>query len=251
VIEYTLSLAQPAPNGGGVVTIQVLPSGGNMTLTAPSSVTVPAGETTAKFSVTVHGVGAIAIRLVATNQRHAWIASPANVNSLVLSEALTNPVGLDPGNEAVEIYNGGSTPVDLSTYTIQAGDQAYGLVALLTGTLAPGECAAITGLSGLPNTVPGGQSGNAIALFNGTTIVDAVVYGGQTPGGLADETGTPGTVDSPSGAFTGLSLHRVGPNAWWTAPPSIGDCTLIGGRPPSDGGNADASVPDAGGDGGP
>jgi len=250
VIEYTLTVDKPAPSGGAVVTVEVLPSGGSMSLAAPTTIMVAAGETTATFSVTVSGVGAVAIRLSAGNTRHAWIASPVSVDRLVLSEVYYNPPGIDDGKEAVELYNGGSTAIDLSSYVLLAAGQAYAPIAGLSGEIAPGQCLAVTGLSGMPNTTTG-QPANALALFDGSAIVDAVIYGGPNVANLPDETGTPGTVDSPSGAFTGLSLHRVGPNAWWTAPPSIGDCSLIA-VPARDGGvvgGHDAGY-DAGADGG-
>jgi hypothetical protein len=249
VIPYVVTMNHAAPAGGATITIEVLPSGGSMSLTVPATVFIPAGESTAQFDATLHGVGAVALRLsYGTFRRHAWIATPAIVNSLVLAEVFFDPYGPDDGNQMVELYNGGSTAIDLTNYTIQAAGQAYSVVATLASSIAPGACIPITGLSGIPDTKSSGPA-NAVALFDGSNLVDAVIYGGPNTSNLPDETGTPGSVDSPSGAFPGLALYRVGPNAWWDAPPSLGDCSLLMPFPPDGGpgtGGADAGRRDGG-----
>jgi hypothetical protein len=150
---------------------------------------------------------------------------------------LYNLDGPDDGMETVELYNGTAGVIDLSGYSIRAAGTTYAQVRSLTslGTLMPGRCLSVTGLTGLQN---GGSASDAVALFNSAgVIVDAVIYDQPNSNNLADEGGAPGTIDAPN-ARAGLSLHRVGPRAWTPLQPTPGNCDYITGSlgPAPDGG---------------
>lgn len=61
------------------------------------------------------------------------------VRGLVINEFESNPEGTDTGREWVELYNGGSTAVDLEGYTLTASSDWREKVMELSGTIHPGE----------------------------------------------------------------------------------------------------------------
>ncbi|MCB1055456.1 MAG: endonuclease [Acidobacteria bacterium] len=146
---------------------------------------------------------------------------------LILSEVFYDPAGTDDGLEWVEIYNRGTTTVDLSGYSLGAGGLDYTTTLLqLSGSLAPGATFVVGGPTSSaanhnpsldqaadfnPDLQNSGTTGDGVALFDlpasqvtpSTVPVDAVVYGPDNGSGLIDETGFangPEVGDAPSGS---------------------------------------------------
>ena len=183
------------------------------------------------------------------------VTAPSN-GDLLLSEVLYDTDGTDDGLEWVEIYNNGTTAVDLSGWSIGGGgtDYTYSL-AQLSGVIGPGETFVVGGpTSNATNYNPtlnlalnftqdlqnSGTTGDGVALFNvpasavtaSTVPVDAVVYGPDNASGLIDETGVangPEVGDAPSGA----SIERLDVAGNWQiqGTPTPNSSPLGGGAP--------------------
>ena len=160
------------------------------------------------------------------------LAGAVPTGDIWISEVMYNPgpsgLGVDDDDrEWVEIYNAGSTAIDLSTYTLQWGTTGYNEVLALTGTIQPGEYMVIGGttmdagnggpyvfqpidmqvnLGGAGNDLPNPfLFAGGIALFDSASAtpanpVHALIYGGLLGNlvfGLIDETGAPGAVNGP------------------------------------------------------
>ena len=147
------------------------------------------------------------------------------VGDLWVSEVMYNPTGWnDDGSEWVELFNAGSTDIDLSSYSLGWGGADYTTgVVQLTGTIHSGQYFVVGGPTSDadngnptyvqvenfdPNLENGFWASGGVALFDvvaasvdATTIpVHAVIYGGLFVGndnGLIDETGAPGAVNAP------------------------------------------------------
>jgi hypothetical protein len=160
------------------------------------------------------------------------------VGDLWVSEVMYNPTGFgDDGSEWVELYNAGSTPIDLSTYSLGWGGADYTIGVLqLSGTILPGQYFVVGGPTtdagnGNPtydqvaNFTPDLENAifasDGIALFDvaaasvtaATVPVHAVIYGGLLGNinGLMDETGAPGAVDAPLvGGGTSVEFDGAG-----------------------------------------
>ena len=124
--------------------------------------------------------------------------------------------------EYVELYNSATTPINLDTYSLQlvnganAGAAVYATVDLPNIDLAPGgfyvicaNSAAVTNCALDANgagTTDWFQNGapDALALLDGTTIVDAVSYEGSVPGYTEGQ----GITTGESSSAPNLSLGR-------------------------------------------
>jgi hypothetical protein len=163
----------------------------------------------------------------------------------IISEVFFNPSGADDGGEWVEIFNDGSTTIDLSGYSLGWGGPDYttGTVQLL-GSLLPGQFFVVGGpVSDASNGNPvydqvanftpdlenSGwfQPADGVALFDvtagliaPTTVpIDAFIYAGPlfstNSNGLLDESGAPGAVDFVEPFFgSGYSVEFDG--ATWS-----------------------------------
>ncbi len=159
-------------------------------------------------------------------------------SSLILSEVLYDAAGSDDGLEWIEIYNAGSSAVDLSGYSLGWGgsDYTYGVLQL-SGTIQPGATFVVGGPTSSssngspaydqvanfsPDVQNSGSTADGVALFDvpaaqvtGSTVpIDAVVYGGSNTNGLIDETGSanaPEVGDAPSGS----SIERLDLAGTW------------------------------------
>jgi hypothetical protein len=163
----------------------------------------------------------------------------------IISEVFFNPSGADDGGEWVEIFNDGSTTIDLSDYSLGWGGPDYttGTVQLL-GSLLPGQYFVVGGpISDASNGNPvydqvanftpdlenSGwlQPADGVALFDvpagliaPTTVpIDAFIYAGPifstNSNGLLDESGAPGAVDFVQPFFgSGYSVEFDG--ATWS-----------------------------------
>ena len=157
---------------------------------------------------------------------------------VILSEVFYNPSGADDGLEWVELYNAGSTPVDLSGYSLGAGGTDYTYSkAQLSGTIQPDSVFVVGGpTSGSANGSPSfdlvlnfnpdlqnsGTTADGVALFdvpasqvNAATVpVDAVLYGSSNDNGLIDETGS-ANAPEVGNAGTGASIERIDVAGAW------------------------------------
>jgi hypothetical protein len=184
----------------------------------------------------------------------ALAAAPAAealpTGDLWISEVMYDPAGSDDQYEWVELFNAGSTAIDLSDYELRWGGDTYGDYGtlVLSGTLAPGDYFVVGGpLSDNDNGNPtydqsedfDGDLGNGrlfgfwadgLALFDttaGPDPVHVVIYGGfLNLSGLVDEIGNPGAVDAfPITA--GSSLEFDGTVWGEQAAPTPGSGSLV------------------------
>lgn len=145
---------------------------------------------------------------------------------VLLSEVLYDPTGSDGGLEWVELYNPGTTAIDLSDLCIGGGGDVYTDSLLqLSGSIAAGSTFVVGGVTSSsananptfnlaldfsPDLQNSGTVADGVALFNqrcaritATTVpIDAVVYGVSNSSNLIDENGTvssPEVGDAPGG----------------------------------------------------
>ena len=190
-----------------------------------STTTLSVGSHTISASVTDSGgaAGSDSISLTVT--------APVSLG-LILSEVFYDASGTDDGLEWVELFNAGSTTVDLSGYSLGNGGTSYTTsLVQLSGSVAPGQIFVVGGptsnstnydpsldqsVNFNPDFQNSGTTADGVALFNvaaaqvnGSTVpIDAVIYGGSNGNGLIDETGAasaPEVGDAPSGS----SIERV------------------------------------------
>lgn len=187
-LTVTVVLPAPAPAGGGTVTIDITPAG---LLTGPASIVVPAGELTASATYDAsasEGTGS----LTATYGAYTAMApiTIVSVPPLFFSEYLEGA----PGNQkALELYNAGGSPVDLSICSVRRytnGAAAPGFTLPLVGELAAGEtfvvCHGDTAAAGAPCDLTSSDinhnGDDAWELFCGGTRVDVFGQIGMDPG---------------------------------------------------------------------
>jgi hypothetical protein len=206
-VGFTVTLDIPAPAGGSTVSLALAPANAG---TIPATVTVPANQTTATFNY-VDASAVMSATLTATlgsSMKSATITiSAGSANGLVINEVDYDNVGTDSA-EFVEIYNGGTAPINLTGYNLVlingANNTAYKTVDLgQAGTLMPGQYLVIGSNAALANASSGAltisfgagtdyvQNGSpdGLAIVNSTTntLVDALSYEGamtmaQIPG---------------------------------------------------------------------
>jgi hypothetical protein len=125
---------------------------------------------------------------------------------VVVNEAMINPDGADTGLHWVELYNNGSSAVDLDGWVLERAKSSWDLSVDLSGTIAPGEWFVITE-GGTPGdlTVPlldfgnATSSADAIRLVDASgAIVDTLVYGDPNSDGWDDDATAATTLTAPS-----------------------------------------------------
>jgi len=151
---------------------------------------------------------------------------------LVLSEVFYDAQGGDNGLEWVELYNAGSTAIDLSGYSLGAGGSDYTYSTIqLSGTVQPGQTFVVGGTTShnknanptfdqavdwSPDIQNSGNTADGVALFDvtaanigsSTVPIDAVVYGGSNSNNLIDETGS-ANAPEVGDASSGESIERT------------------------------------------
>ncbi len=172
----------------------------------------------------------------------AFLLHATAAQALIISEIVFNPVGgffgNDDGLEWVELFNDGTSTVDLSDYSLGWGgaDYTFGTMWLDgAGTLDPGEYIVIGNSLGgntgpgaafnfTPNLPDGVFTAGGVGLFAGPTVgaadvpIDSVIYGhifALNFNGLIDSTGAVGTVDATTGAAA--ESIQLGAGGTWTA----------------------------------
>jgi imidazolonepropionase-like amidohydrolase len=187
-----VGLTVPATAGGVVVGLAVDQNG-----SVPTSVTVPEGQATARFSFTAgmaDGVAKVTATLGTTTREVSITVTTQIRGGLVLNEVDYDQPGTDTG-EFVEIYNGTGALLNVANYSVVfingANNAEYSRVNL-EGTLNPGQYFVVAGpnvtvpadarvlrFSAASNNVQNG-SPDGVALFDrvNKTLIDSLCYGG-------------------------------------------------------------------------
>ncbi len=247
-VEYELTLSHPAPPGG--LSVDVFVTGG--AADAPATVTVPAGATTATFTVLPSEEATLVVEAeTATGGVSATLeVVEGTLTGLILVEVFYNPGGTDGGLEWVKLFNGTGAAVDLSGYSLGHGgaDYTYGKVQL-AGVVPAGACWTVGGtpaaLAGKPvvdqellfepNIQNSGSQADGVALFDVTAAqitkttvpVDAVVYGGSNTANLLGPDGQPAPVHVGD-AGSDKSIVRTSLTTWEiNATPDSQQCVVI------------------------
>ena len=190
---------------------------------------------------------------------------------LILSEVLYDVSGTDDGFEWVEIYNAGTTTVDLSGWSLGAGGVDYTTTTMqLSGSLAAGAIFVVGGPSSSsvngspsygqvanfnPDLQNSGTAGDGVALFNvpassvtPTTVpVDAVIYGPNNANALLDESGVAPSGADVGDAPSGSSIERVDLTGSWQIQSSpTPNSSPLGGPPPNAAPSVAISLPSSG-----
>jgi len=99
-----------------------------------------------------------------------------DIAGLILSEILPNAIGVDTGNEFIEIYNPTDHTVDLSLYSIKTGVSSDKTYAFPIGTtIAPGEYRAFSD-SMMKFTLLNTTGRVVLNAIDGSTVGDSGVY---------------------------------------------------------------------------
>lgn len=201
-----------------------------------SSVTIPAGASTASFNVTGVGLGRTSI---VARLGDATVSAPVRVGGVVLSEVLYDLSGDDEQKEWVELYNRGSVAVNLAGLRVQVNNGSTGGYVdalVLSGSIGAGGCVVVGGPLAGPtagNYTPAGflylvtgdfvpslgnagstlaEPGDAIALVTSTgAFIDVVLYGNNNGDGLVDGDGVVFAAPHVGDVAPGRSIERTGP----------------------------------------
>lgn len=217
-------------------------------LACPSSVTVPAGDTSATFTVEALAAGSAEILVGVAGE--VPLVSTVTVTEPVVQPPPPSGAGLlitryfegsSGNNKAIQLTNEGASPVDLSTCAIElyTNGNTSGSTIALSGSLPAGaDFLACHGSFSFSTGAPCDLSGNlsfngddALALVCGGTVLDVVGRIGEDPGsawGTTLSTANSGltracgiVVGDPDGADV------FDPAAEWTAFPGD-DASLLG-----------------------
>jgi hypothetical protein len=244
--EARVTITEPAAEGGALVALSIDEPG---LVEFPETVLIPAGAFGADFTLTGLSEGGAALRasLSGSDVEAAVEVRETPPVGVVITEVFYDAAGGDDGLEWVEIYNGTSSPVDLSAYSLGSGGSDYTtLTVQLEGTIPPGGCFLVGGptsnddngnpvfdqpLNFTPDIQNSGSTADAVALFDlpaigigsQTVPIDAVIYGSENSSGFLDEEGAIGAVDVGD-ASSGSSIERT-PEGWAIQPvPTPNDC---------------------------
>jgi hypothetical protein len=172
-------------------------------VTVPATVTIPDGQASVTFPITaVDNSVANGARLVTVSANAAGFVNASStltindneVANVVISEIMYNPAGAEPRTEWIELYNRGSTVVDLSNWYLDDEDTSnWG--AFAAGTqLQPGQVGVVYNSFFGSNTeslvrsewsIP--ASAAAIGVFWGSLANDPNIATGNEVLGLRDE----------------------------------------------------------------
>lgn len=225
----TVTLNGVAPSGGAVVT---LASNNTAAATVPTSVTVPAGNSSVTFTVTTFGVSANTTAVITATYGGSATAS-LTVNAAVVSSVTLSPAsvtggsnsiatvtltGVAPAGGAVVTLSSGNTaaaqvPATItvsgsstsSTFTVTTNSVTATTTSVITATYGTSASATLTvnplslsTLSLSPTTVVGGNNST------GTVTLNSAAPSGGTVVTLASSNTTaatvPGTVTVPAGS---------------------------------------------------
>lgn len=130
-------------------------------------------------------------------------------NALQISEIMSNPIGDDSGREWLEVYNNGSSPVDLSTLTISIkGGKPIPVTSVSGGTMLPQGAYAVVG------SISGGETKflQDFASFSGVLLKSSItlVNTGTASIELFLDGATADSLISYTPAKEGKTLARIG-----------------------------------------
>ncbi len=183
--------------------------------TVPATVTIPAGQASATFAITVvddafaDGLKNVTITATATDLvtgKMTLAVSDNEVTNVVVTELMFNPTGVQPTTEWIEVVNRGTTTADLSGWSLDDEDNTN-WSAIPAGTLLlPKQVAVIYGnnygkisvpsfraewkvpttavvvgtiwgdLANTPSAVPGSINENVALQDAGKLVVDRINY---------------------------------------------------------------------------
>jgi len=195
-----------------------------------------------------------------------WVASsastPGAANStpqcdatggegLKVNEVFYDADGSDDGQEFVELYNAGTSPINLEGFTVELATSSWKAAApFAKGTvLAPGEFLVMGGEAvdnvdvSYTSSIGNGTSGDGVRVLDCTgAVLDTVIYGGNDDDGLE---GDGGAVDAVDKVKSGQSIGRYPDGAdsdqhtdWFPASPTPGEANIG----PDGGGDTDTST---------
>jgi hypothetical protein len=194
-VSLTVTLDIPAPPGGATVALAVDTGGA-----VPATVTVPFDALTASFAFSAGG-GAATATVSATlgaDTRAAHVTvSTLPPQALMINEVDYDNVSTDTA-EFIEIYNGGSDPVDLANYAVvlvngsSSPGATYRSIPLGPGMLLPGAFVVVANATvplpagvqrvtfpaAMDNIQNGAPDGLALVNTMTGTLVDALSYEG-------------------------------------------------------------------------
>ena len=252
--DVIVQLEVPAPENGATVEASI--SGTGFTI-APASVSVPAWETEASFSLNAQsgtGGGEVSFETAISKATLTVSLSDMPLLGVVISELLHNPDGSDDQQEWVEIYNGTNDEIDLSGYSIGYSDggkvdEGYAAHTYsLSGLVPAGGCVVVGGPATLPaNASPtylhtgdfdpdiqNSSKGCALGLFDkeasqiqsNTVPLDALIYGDNNARGFMNADGNiPAEADVLS-APSGNTLERTLDGWQFQEEPNPGLCSF-------------------------
>ncbi len=166
-----------------------LSSGNTDVGTVESSVTIPAGEASASFNVTLVNndlySGTRGVAITASSDSAAAASATLAVTddetgSLVISEIMYDSSGAEPQGEWVEVFNAGSTTIDLGGWYLDDED-ANVFTPVPAGTLLPPE-----GVAVIFNADGGNQTADAFRADWSTAADPTVIVIGVGWGSLAN-----------------------------------------------------------------
>ena len=160
----TVTLANPAPAGGAVVT---LTSSNTSAATAPTSVTVPAGNTSATFGIATHPVSSSTSVTITASYSTGTKTATLTVTPAALTSVSVSPASVSGGTPSTgTVSMNGPAPVAGATVTLSSSNSSAASV--------PGSVAMPSGSSSATFTV------TTLDVASSTAVTITAVYNGTT-----------------------------------------------------------------------
>lgn len=142
-----------------------------------------------------------------------WLGLLDAQASVVINEFVANPDGADGGFEWIELYNDGSSPVDLTDWTLEKATSSFTTAHTIGSLTIPANGYVLIGEANVPATDEvatlalgnAGSNGDALRLVDDLGfVVDTVIYGPDNSDGFEDDNGLVPATTAPiaSGAST-------------------------------------------------
>jgi len=184
-VTITVTLTKAAPENGQVVMLAM----DTNAISAPVQVVIPAAATVGRFEAyALRPASRFVVRATTGKSSKQLVL---RIPGLEIAEVLTDPVGIDDGRQWIKLHNLSPQPLDLSGYSLRAGDHSYNTTTvLLTGSIPANGCVVIGGpehssINGDPvytqmvnfnPDLPHPRTATSgFAVFDGNPAVDGVV----------------------------------------------------------------------------
>jgi hypothetical protein len=143
-IKFTVTLDKPAPAAGQMIALSIDSNVTSPPISAPVQVVVTANMKSAEFQgYAIRPASRLTVRATTSKSSKQLVV---RIGGLEVVEVLTDPVGEDDKLQWIKLHNKSLVSIDLSQFTLKAGESSYGMTSLaLTGMLEPGECAVVGG----------------------------------------------------------------------------------------------------------